>query len=111
MSQDFKHYAPKIAVSAIMLAAIVAFLIWVGSWSSCQRWCAQISSETGAGVERTVTAYSYTGEKIGEWSGHIDFAMRRDDSGVDLTFYDENGGIERRTVILNATVVVDGDIR
>lgn len=111
MSNDFKRYAPKVAVSAIAITAIIALLLWVGSWSSCQRWRAQISSETGAGVERTVTAYSYTGEKIGEWSGRIDFAMRGDDSGVDLTFYDENGGIERRTVILNATVVVDGDIR
>ena len=68
-------------------------------------------SENNYGVMRTVTAYSVTGEKIGEWHGKIDvqyangeYAMNR----VDVVVFDGSTPVDR-IILSGATVVVDND--
>ena len=71
-------------------------------------------SEDNYGVMRTVTAYSTTGEKIGEWHGKIDVQFMYDgvDAGangrVDIVVFDGSNPVDR-VVISGAIVVVDND--
>lgn len=65
------------------------------------------------GVMRTVTAYSATGEKIGQWHGKIDVqyvcnAENGASERVDLVVFDGETAIDR-IIISGAIVVVDND--
>lgn len=70
-------------------------------------------SEDNYGVMRTVTAYSMTGEKIGEWHGKIDVQYDYDgqygaNSRVDIVVFDGEEPLDR-IIISNAIVIVDND--
>ena len=70
-------------------------------------------SEDNYGVMRTVTAYSSTGEQIGQWHGKIDVQYTCDGSyganeRVDVVVFDGEDPVDR-IVISGATVVVDND--
>lgn len=102
-----KKTAITIAVSVAVAALVIALIMWVSSLSSCARWQEKMRSETQRGVERTVTAYSYTGEQIGQWTGTIDVDYSDDNQKVDMTFYDEDGNLVNRVILTNATVVIE----
>lgn len=68
-------------------------------------------SEDNYGVMRTVTAYSSTGEQIGQWRGKIDVQYWDGESTyprVDVVVFDGSTPIDR-VIISGATVVVDND--
>ena len=68
-------------------------------------------SEDNYGVMRTVTAYSVTGEQIGQWHGKIDVQYTNSTSDmhrVDLVVFDGSTPIDR-IIISGAIVVVDND--
>ena len=71
-------------------------------------------SEDNYGVMRTVTAYSSTGEQIGQWHGKIDVAYTDTSSEsshmerVDVVIFDGSTPIDR-IIISGAIVVVDND--
>ena len=72
-------------------------------------------SEMHYGVMRTVTAYSATGERIGEWHGSIDVQYADHAGGgdaagdrVDLVIFDGSEPVDR-VIISGATVIVDND--
>ena len=72
-------------------------------------------SEDNYGVMRTVTAYSLTGEKIGEWHGKIDVQYVYDGTSsagangrVDIVVFDGSDPVDR-IIVSNAIVVVDND--
>lgn len=62
-------------------------------------------SEDNYGVMRTVTAYSTTGEVIGEWHGKIDVQYS---DRVDVVVFDGETPVDR-IIISGATVIVDND--
>ena len=67
-------------------------------------------SEDNCGVMRTVTAYSSTGEQIGQWHGKIDVQYVGGESyaeRVDVVVFDGATPVDR--IISGATVVVDND--
>ena len=71
-------------------------------------------SEYNYGVMRTVTAYSSTGEQIGQWHGKIDVAYTDTSSEsshmerVDIVIFDGSTPIDR-IIISGAIVIVDND--
>lgn len=71
-------------------------------------------SENNYGVMRTVTAYSSTGEQIGQWHGKIDVQYTDTSSEsshmerVDIVVFDGETPVDR-IIISGATVVVDND--
>lgn len=68
-------------------------------------------SEENCGVMRTVTAYSSTGEQIGQWHGKIDVQYVKSEYNpdrVDVIVFDGSTPIDR-IVISGATVIVDND--
>lgn len=68
-------------------------------------------SEDNYGVMRTVTAYSTTGEQIGQWHGKIDvqyWSGETDYPRVDVVVFDGSTPTDR-IIISGATVVVDND--
>lgn len=71
-------------------------------------------AENNYGVMRTVTAYSNTGEQIGEWHGKIDVQYTDTSSEasymprVDLVVFDGDKPVDR-VIISGAIVVVDND--
>ena len=69
-------------------------------------------SEDNYGVMRTVTAYSSTGQQIGQWHGKIDVQYGSEYSSpmerVDVVIFDGDTPIDR-IIISGATVIVDND--
>ena len=68
-------------------------------------------SENNYGIMRTVTAYSSTGEQIGQWHGKIDVQYVGGESyaeRVDVVVFDGATPVDR-IIISGATVVVDND--
>lgn len=77
------------------------------------RYQLKAESENNYGVMRTVTAYSSTGEQIGQWHGKIDVAYTDTSSEsshmerVDLVIFDGSTPVDR--IISGAIVIVDND--
>lgn len=101
-----------------MKRLLIAALI-VASLSGCTnsdqvRYQLKAESENNYGVMRTVTAYSSTGEQIGQWHGKIDVQYTDTSSEssymprVDLVVFDGSTPIDR-IIISGATVIVDND--
>lgn len=68
-------------------------------------------SEDNCGIMRTVTAYSSTGEQIGQWHGKIDVQYVGGESyieRIDVVVFDGETPVDR-IIISGATVVVDND--
>lgn len=71
-------------------------------------------SENNYGVMRTVTAYSSTGQQIGQWHGKIDVQYTTSTSDVqnaervDVVIFDGKEPVDR-IIISGATVIVDND--
>lgn len=71
-------------------------------------------SENNYGVMRTVTAYSSTGQQIGQWHGKIDVQYTISTSDmqnaerVDVVIFDGKEPVDR-IIISGATVIVDND--
>ncbi len=101
-----------------MRKLIIAALI-VASLSGCTnsdkvRYQLKAESEDNYGIMRTVTAYSSTGEQIGQWHGKIDVTYTDTSSEsshmerVDLVIFDGETPIDR-IIISGAIVIVDND--
>ncbi len=71
-------------------------------------------SENNYGIMRTVTAYSSTGQQIGQWHGKIDVQYTTSTSDVqyvdrvDVVIFDGEKPVDR-IIISGATVIVDND--
>ena len=83
----------KIAVFAL-LAAMVLSLAGCASWN---RELKSFESDISGGLNRTVTAYSYDGDILGQWSGKFDVSESESE-----TFFDING---KRVIIQNAIII------
>ena len=83
-----------------IIAGTLTFVLLVGSLCGCagfQRGMKTIGSDITGGLDRTVTVYSYNGEKLGEWSGKFDVS-----SSEQETFFDING---KRVIIQNGIII------
>lgn len=100
----------------LIAAIMVAFLLLTGCTNSEKaRNQMRTESEDNYGVMRTVTAYSSTGEQIGQWHGKIDVQYAYDSSSggtangrVDIVIFDGSEPVDR-IIISGATVIVDND--
>lgn len=84
-----------------IIAGTLAFALLVGSLCGCagfQRGMKTIGSDITGGLDRTVTVYSYDGEKLGEWSGKFDVS-----SSEQETFFDIDG----KRVILQGGIIIN----
>lgn len=83
-----------------IIAGTLTFVLLVGSLCGCagfQRSMKTIGSDITGGLDRTVTVYSYDGEKLGEWSGKFDVS-----SSEQETFFDIDG---KRVIIQNGIII------
>ena len=83
-----------------IVAGTLTFVLLVGSLCGCagfQRSMKTIGSDITGGLDRTVTVYSYDGEKLGEWSGKFDVS-----SSEQETFFDIDG---KRVIIQNGIII------
>ncbi len=95
----------------IFIAALVAVALVGCTNSDRVRNQLRDESEDNYGIERTVTAYSSTGEEIGQWHGKIDVQYVGGTSyaeRVDVVVFDGETPVDR-IIISGATVVVDND--
>lgn len=86
-----------ISIACIVIGA--AFIL-----TGCASWRREVksfSSNLGGGIDRTVTVYANTGEKIAEYSGKIDI-----ESNENKVLFDLDG---KRTIIYNAIVIAQED--
>lgn len=91
-----KKASISIALAVVMLGAAST----IGGCSSCSRSMKSFSSDVSGGLDRTVTAYDYNGNKLGEWSGKFDIS--EDDNEI---FFDDADG--HRVIIQNAIVIAE----
>lgn len=95
----------------IIAALLVASLSGCATNSDTARYQLKQESEDNYGAMRTVTAYSATGEQIGQWHGKIDVQYVGGESyaeRVDVVVFDGATPIDR-IIISGAIVVVDND--
>lgn len=95
MRKNKRTFAAFILIAIVMM--ITASLL-AGCSAEFQRQMKDVQSNYGGGLNRTVTAYSATGEEIGRWQGKID--IKENENKV---LFDLNG---KRTIIYNAPVIV-----
>jgi starvation-inducible outer membrane lipoprotein len=81
-----------VALATTMLAGLSGCATWSRNIKS-------ISSDLTGGLDRTVTAYDYSGNVIGQWSGKIDI-----ENNESKVYFDLDG---KRVIIYNAIVVTE----
>lgn len=102
--------------AATRAAATLALLLALCGCTNSDRVREEMRSESEVnyGVMRTVTAYSSTGEQIGQWHGKIDVQYTVSSSDVknaervDIVIFDGTTPIDR-IIISGAIVIVDND--
>lgn len=91
-------------VQWIIIAVVAALIVWwIVAWNSTEsakRFWKSWESNWEGGIERTVTAYSYTGEELGSWSGRFDLEEHED----RVVFDDEDGN---RVIIRGGIVIAE----
>ena len=104
----------KLPIAIALVFGLLSFGVSGCSNSDSARYQLKQESENNYGVMRTVTAYSSTGEQIGQWHGKIDvqYADSTSDSTkadrVDIVLFDGSTPIDR-IIISGAIVIVDND--
>ena len=79
-----------------IVCSIALFLMLTGcaSWGRCIK---TFGSDLSGGLNRTVTAYDYNGNILGQWSGKFDVS-----DSAEETYFDFNG---KRIIIQNAIII------
>ena len=95
-TKSFKKILVIFCVVVLAIAAAGAYSYFTSA--SYRRHLKDFQSDYTGGLNRTITAYSATGEKLGEWSGKIDVEISDQKVKFDL-----NG---KRTIIYNAAVII-----
>ena len=93
--------AKKLITVLVLFGALACVCVLTACTAKFERGMKDFASNVSGGLDRTVTAYSATGEKIGEWSGKIDVEMSDNKVKFDLD--------GKRTIIYNAPVIVQED--
>lgn len=90
-------------LSGFLIFASALLIMFHFNTAEGQRTIKNISSNTSGGLERTVQVFDQNGNMIREYSGKIDI---KDTEYGNKVLFDLNG---KRTVIYNATVIVQED--
>lgn len=104
----------RMPVTIALVLGLLSFGMAGCTPSDGVRYQLKAESENNYGVMRTVTAYSSTGEQIGQWHGKIDvqYSYGSDQSStmdrVDIVVFDGEKAIDR-IIISGAIVIVDND--
>ena len=104
----------RMPITIALVLGLLSFGMAGCTNSDRARYQLKTESEDNYGVMRTVTAYSSTGEQIGQWHGKIDVAYTDTSSEsshmerVDLVIFDGSTPIDR-IIISGAIVIVDND--
>lgn len=91
-----KTWVKIVAISAVFVLATA-----LGGCASCSRSFKSMESNVGGGLERKVTLYSVTGEKIQSWEGKFDVSDSEDE-----VFFDLDG----KRVIIHGGIVVNEEL-
>lgn len=89
---NMKRIIAIIAVVIVVLTMCTGCASWRRSWKS-------FKSDITNGLERTVTVYDYSGEKIKSWSGKFDVSQ----SETEVYFDNEDG----KRVIIHGGIVIN----
>lgn len=82
----------------ILILMVATMAMMFSGCAGCSRMAKSIGSDMSGGLHRTVTVYSNTGEKIGEWNGKFDVS-----SSENETYFD----IDDKRVIIHGGIVID----
>lgn len=88
----------KKVVRRLVLITVILVSGLLGGCSSCSRMSKSIGSDFGGGLNRTVTLYDYSGNKLREYSGKFDVSESENE-----VYFDLNG----KRVILHGGIVVN----
>ena len=104
----------RLPIIIALVLGLISFGVAGCTNSDMARYQLKNESENNYGVMRTVTAYSSTGEQIGQWHGKIDVQYTTSTSDVqhaervDIVIFDGNTPIDR-IIISGGIVIVDND--
>lgn len=91
----------KIVVIVVIIAVLLAGCcagckVYLNS-ESWERYSKTLDSNYGGGLNRTVTAYDYNGNVLGQWTGTFDVSESESE-----TYFDIDG---KRVIIQNAIII------
>lgn len=91
----------KIVISLIVVILIVSGLL-LSACESCSRFNKDLKSDFTGGLDRIITVYDYSGEKITEYKGRCD--VEESSSGDNKILFDLDG---KRHIIYGGIVIID----
>lgn len=106
----------RITTAFVMVILVAVWTITILMLSGCTnsdkaREAMRKEAEENYGIMRTVTAYSVSGEKLGQWHGMIDVQYTDNDYNmqrVDLVIFDGDKPVDR-VILSGCSVIVDND--
>lgn len=85
--------------TCVIVFALTALIVALLGTSTAQRTLKSVSSDFGGGLDRTVTVYDYSGNKIRSWTGKFDVS----ESENEVYFDNEDG----KRVIIHGGIVIN----
>lgn len=89
----------RVSIICILLAMLAMFCYWNFASAEGKRFWKTFGS-SWSGIDRTITAYDYTGQEIKSWSGRYDI----EENENYIVFDDQDG---KRVIIRNAIVIAE----
>ena len=87
-------------IITLVIVTIIGVLFFVlSNTASCSRFTKTVDSNVNGGLNRKVSVYSYTGEKICDWTGKLDYTYEN-----NRLLFDMNG---KRYSVLGGIVVTE----
>lgn len=110
-TKDERTLTATVVLMLIALWTLVIILLSGCTNSDKAREAMRKESEDNYGIMRTVTAYSVSGEQLGQWHGMIDVQYTDNDYNmqrVDLVIFDGDKPVDR-VILSGCSVIVDND--
>lgn len=86
-------------ITLVIVTAIGVLFFMLSTTASCKRFAKTIDSNVNDGLNRKVSVYSYTGEKICDWTGKLDYSYEN-----NRLLFDMDG---KRYSVLGGIVVTE----
>lgn len=103
MDRDDKIFIGCGSIVAIVILIIVGLMIFAScTGANWERTKKDWASNYGGGIERKVTAYSYTGEELNSWTGKFDISQQENEVKFDMQ--------DGRRVIIRGGIVISEEL-
>lgn len=97
MNYKTKRILKNVVLGVVIAALVIGGAVFYFQSETWERYSKTLDSNYGGGLNRTVTAYDYNGNVLGQWTGTFDVSESESE-----TYFDIDG---KRVIIQNAIII------